>query len=252
MRRRRRRGRQQLRGRQGARGTEGRHGDRRGRGRGQPDRVGRLRRGRLDRPEGRLGLGLRAADRLPGQRQDRQHVRRDGDADAHRPVRRRVGVRGRDPAPDRGRRRRPGQHGPDQELRGRVRGPEGPAVELGRRADVRRSARPRREPADVALRQGRSGAGLVGRGVRPRARPTRARSPPTTTRSTSPTRRSTSRPRNPTSGSTTSTSSTTSSSRPRSTCSSSSARSSASTGRTTRRSRPRSPAATRSSAPPGR
>ena len=38
-----------------------------GRGQGQPDRVGGLRRGRLDRPEGRLGVGLREADGLPGQ-----------------------------------------------------------------------------------------------------------------------------------------------------------------------------------------
>ena len=33
-----------------------------GRGPGQPDRLGRLRRGRLDRSEGRLGLGLREAE----------------------------------------------------------------------------------------------------------------------------------------------------------------------------------------------
>ena len=39
-------------------------------------------------PEGRLGDGLREGDRLPGQRQDRQHLRRDGAADAHGPVRR--------------------------------------------------------------------------------------------------------------------------------------------------------------------
>ena len=35
---------------------------------------------------------LREGDRLQGQRQDRQHVRRDGAADADRPVRRRLGV----------------------------------------------------------------------------------------------------------------------------------------------------------------
>ena len=39
---------------------------------------------------------LREADRLPGQRQDRQHLGRDGDADADRPVRRRLGVGRRD------------------------------------------------------------------------------------------------------------------------------------------------------------
>ena len=79
-------------------------------------------------------IGLREGDRLPGQRQDRQHLRRDGHADAHRPVRRRVGVRRRDAAPDRRRRRRAGQHRPDPELRGRLRGPQGQAVQLGRRA----------------------------------------------------------------------------------------------------------------------
>ena len=36
-------------------------------------------------PEGGLGDGLREGDRLPGQHEGRQHVRRDGDADAHRP-----------------------------------------------------------------------------------------------------------------------------------------------------------------------
>ena len=37
---------------------------RQGRGRGQPDLLGRILRGRLDRPEGRLGQRLREADRL--------------------------------------------------------------------------------------------------------------------------------------------------------------------------------------------
>ena len=56
----------------------------------------------------------------------------------------------------------PGQHRPDPELRGRLRRPEGPAAQLRRRPDVRRPARPRREPADVAHRQGRPGARLAG------------------------------------------------------------------------------------------
>ena len=47
-------------------------------------------------------------------------------------------------------------------------GAEGPAVEQRRRQAVRHPARPRREPADVALGQGQAGAGLVGRGVRRR------------------------------------------------------------------------------------
>ena len=47
---------------------------RRRRGRAEHHRLGRLRRGRLDRPEGRLGHAVRAEDRLPGQRQGRQHL----------------------------------------------------------------------------------------------------------------------------------------------------------------------------------
>ena len=35
-------------------------------------------------PKRRLGHAVREGDRLPGQRQDRQHLRRDGHADAHR------------------------------------------------------------------------------------------------------------------------------------------------------------------------
>ena len=69
-RRRRRQGRRRLQGAQGADGAE----RRRGRGQAQHHRLGRLRRGRLDRPEGRLGHAVREEDRLPGQRQDRQHV----------------------------------------------------------------------------------------------------------------------------------------------------------------------------------
>ena len=50
------------------------------------------------------------ADRLQGQRQGRQHLRRDGDADEDRPVRRRLGVGRRHPAAHLRRRRRAGQH----------------------------------------------------------------------------------------------------------------------------------------------
>ena len=63
-----------------------------GEGRGQPDRLGRLRRGRVHRPERRLGQRLREGHRLRGQRQDRQHVRRDGAADADRRLRRCLGI----------------------------------------------------------------------------------------------------------------------------------------------------------------
>ena len=63
-----------------------------GRGRGEPDRLGRLRRGRLHGSGVDWVTRLREEDRLPGQRQDRQHLGRDGHADAHRRVRRRVGL----------------------------------------------------------------------------------------------------------------------------------------------------------------
>ena len=70
--------------------------------------------------------------------------------------------------------------------------PQGQAVELRRRPDVRHPARLGREPVDVQHRRGQGRARLVGRGVRRRAS-TRARSPPTTRRSTSPTPRCTCR-----------------------------------------------------------
>ncbi len=72
-------------------------------------------------PGRRLGDRLREGDRLRGQRQDRQHVGRDGPADADRRVRRRLCLRrrirrvcieGGDVVAR--------QHGPDPELRGRV------------------------------------------------------------------------------------------------------------------------------------
>ncbi len=82
------------------------HRARRGRRAGQPDRLGRLRRGRLDRSGGRLGHPVRGGNRLRGQRQGRQQLRRDGAAHADRRVRRRVGVGRRDAAAHRRRRGR--------------------------------------------------------------------------------------------------------------------------------------------------
>ena len=64
-------------------------------------------------------------------------------------------------------------------------------LQHGRRRPLRRPARPRREPADVANRQGRRRRPTAGASSSTRTRRTRARSPPTTTRSTSPTRPST-------------------------------------------------------------
>ena len=81
--------------------------------------LGRLRRGRVHRPERRLGHAVRAGDRLPGQRQGRRHLRRDGPADADRRVRRCLGFRRRHAAADRRRRRRAGQHRSRPQLRRR-------------------------------------------------------------------------------------------------------------------------------------
>ena len=151
-------------------GRHQRHAERarRGRGRGQPRRLGRIRRGRLDRSSGRLGHRLREEDRLPGQRQDRQHLGRDGAADAHRRIRRGLGLRRCDDPPDRGRRRLPGQHRPDPQLRGRLRRAQGSGVQLGRRADVRRPARARLEPAHVRPGRGQARPDVLGRGLRQR------------------------------------------------------------------------------------
>ena len=78
--------------------------------------VGRLRRGRLHRPEGQLGHAVREEHRLQGQREDGEHLRRDGDAHAHRPLRRRLGVGQRVGPADRRRRRRPDRHEDPHEL----------------------------------------------------------------------------------------------------------------------------------------
>ena len=143
--------------------------------------------------------------------------------------------------PDGDRRRRPGEHRPDPELRGRVRGAQEPVVQLGRRRAVRRAARSWPELPDVPHRRGACRHGQLERrsGRTISSRSTRARSRSTTTRSSSPTLPSTSRRRSPTSGSTTRTSSTRSSSTLPSTCSRSRRRTSASTGPATWRSRSR-------------
>ena len=164
---------------------------RQGRGRAQPGQLGRLRRGRHRlRAEVRLGDALREADRLPGQRQGGRHLRRDGQADADRPVRRRLGLRQRDRPPRRRRRRGPGQRRPGPELRGRLPRSQGPAVQHVRRRPLRHPARPRGEPADVEHGRREARADVVGRDARPGqgGAVQAARSAPTTTRSTSPTR----------------------------------------------------------------
>ena len=140
------------------------------RGRGEHRRLGRLRRGRLDRPGRRLGDAVRGPHRLRGQRQARQHQRRDGAADAERRVRRRVGL---------GRRHRAA----DGRRRGRARSTSTssratPQIfddlklqpwNSRRRRAVRHPPRPRRQPARVQHRDvRRRRPGLVGRDVRRR------------------------------------------------------------------------------------
>ena len=107
---------------------------RRGRGRGQPRRLAGLRRGRLDRPEGRLGertsrrtAGCKVNVKVGNTSDEMVTLMRTGQ------LRRRLGVRRRVAAPDRRRRRRAGQHRPDPELRGRLRRAQGQAVQLRRR-----------------------------------------------------------------------------------------------------------------------
>ena len=88
-----------------------------GEGAAQHHRVGRATPRTAPTTRRQLGDAVREGDRLQGQRQDRQHLRRDGPADAHRPVRRRVGVGRRHAAADLRRRRRPGEHRPGPQLR---------------------------------------------------------------------------------------------------------------------------------------
>ena len=87
------------------------------RGRGQHPRLGRLRRGRQQRQDRRLGDAVRAEDRLQGQRAGRQHLRRDVREDGHRRLRRRVRVRRLVAAHDLRGQGRAGQHRPAHQLR---------------------------------------------------------------------------------------------------------------------------------------
>ena len=96
------------------RGPAGAAEDRQGRGPAQPHRLGGL-------PAAAVGQAVRAADRLPGEREVRGQFGRDGRADEERrrrPVRHGVLLGRRRPAhPVRGR-RAPGEHQPDPELEG--------------------------------------------------------------------------------------------------------------------------------------
>ncbi len=117
-----------------------------GEGAAQPDRLGRLRRAGMDEADFEQKTGCKVNDK------DRRHLRRDGRADADRPVRRRLGVGQRHRPPGRRRRRRPGQRRPRPELQDGLQRPQEPAVQHRRRRQLRHPARPRREPADVEQR----------------------------------------------------------------------------------------------------
>ena len=93
------------------------------------------------------GRAVHEADRLQGRDQGRRDVRRHDRPDLDRPVRRRLGLRQRERAPDEARGRRAGQHGPDPQLRRRRRRAQEPGLQLAGRPGLRRSARPRAEPA---------------------------------------------------------------------------------------------------------
>ena len=165
---------------------------RRGRGRGQPHRLGRLRRGRLDRPGGRLGdrrsrrrpvatstsrLG-NTSDEMVQLMQSGEYdgVSASGDATLRLIAGGEVVAR---------------QHRPHPELRRRLRGPQGPAAQLRRRRALRRAPRPRRQPARVQHRRVPSAAPDSWGVMFEATAPPRAACRCTTRRSTSPTPRCT-------------------------------------------------------------
>jgi hypothetical protein len=104
---------------------------------------------------------------VQGQREGRRHVRRDGDVDENRRLRRGLRLRRCVPAADLRRRRGTGQHRPGHQLQGCLRRLEAQAVELRRRRGLRHPARPRGQPAHVPHRQGHPGPNVVGCRFRP-------------------------------------------------------------------------------------
>src|SRR5450631_3320137 len=112
------------------------------------------------------GAPLRAADELQGERQGGQHLRRDGHVDEDRSVRRRLGLRRCNAEVDLRRRRRTGQHVAGGELRHGLAVPQGSAMELRQRTDVRDPAWLGGQRADVEPQGGHHAADLVERGIR--------------------------------------------------------------------------------------
>ena len=135
---------------------------------------------------------VRRKDRLQGQRQGRRDLRRNGEPDAHRRIRRCLRIGQRHRAAVRRRRRGTGQHRPRPQLQDGLLGPQGPAVQHVRRPAVRDPARSRRQPADVEQQRSEAGAEIVEHhdGSRKKRPSTRARSASTTIRCRSPKRRS--------------------------------------------------------------
>ena len=106
---------------------------RQGRGRAEPDRLGRLRRGRLDDPKvdwvptSRSRPAARSSVKVAGTSDEMVQLMRTGQYDGVSASGNAIG------APGRRRRRRPGQRRPGPELRDGLRRPQGPAVQHLRR-----------------------------------------------------------------------------------------------------------------------
>ena len=133
-------------------------GDRRRRGRAHRPGLAGLRRERRDRPGVRLGQAVRGRDRLQG------HASRSSGRPTRRSACSSTNPEQFDVISASGdaslRLVRAGYVQPVNvdlvdELRRHLPGPQGQAVQHGRRRPLRHPARPRREPADVADRQGR-------------------------------------------------------------------------------------------------
>ena len=137
--------------------------DREGRGPAQPGRVGRLH-------AAGVGEAVRSADRLPGARQVRRLLRRDGHADApgrRQPVRHGLRLRRRQPAADPRRRRAAGQRRPHPGLEELHPAAEVAAAQHGRRQALRRLAAVGAEHAALQHANGDAGADELGVDLRP-------------------------------------------------------------------------------------
>ena len=136
-------------------------GDRRRRRPGQHRRLGRLPRARRNRPEIRLDHQIREGHWLQGQRQDGQHVGRNGRVDERRRFRPRHRVGRRFAAAHRRQAGAANKHRPDQELVDHRRPPQGRAVAHGRRRSLRRALYVGPERPDVQHQRLQGGSDFV-------------------------------------------------------------------------------------------